>query len=113
MILKKITKQRKAKQFHYMPRYSNDKKFDLIYRSIGSMRYAESYTSRKFDDKKKFTATDKIDDDVEKNTEKRIEFERSIYRKNYNSSGTVVLIIAGLIILVLAMLGFDLTFLSN
>lgn len=110
MILKRFTKQRTAKQFHYMPRYGDDKKFNLIYRSIGRMGYAESYATKKFDEKRLFNSENIAADSDEKNTtaEKRIQFQRS-NRHHYNSSKMLLLILGALIILVLALFGFDLT----
>ncbi len=93
-----------------MPRYGDDKKFNMIYRSIGRMGYAESYASKKFDEKRLFNS-EKVDTNSgEKNdtTEKRIQFQRS-NRHQYNSSKMLLLILGALIILVLALFGFDLT----
>ncbi len=108
MFLNRFIKQRTAKQFHYMPRYGDDKKFNLIYRSIGRMEYAESYANKKFDKKASFL---KQEDDLDTKTfqtEKRVQFKRNT-RLTYNSSKMILLILASLIILTLALFGFDLT----
>lgn len=111
MILRQFFKQRTAKQFHYMPRYGDDKKFNMIYRTIGNMVYAESYASKRAD-KGKIRSTNlntESENSSEETTEKRIQFQRS-HRHQYNSSKMLLLILGGLIILVLALFGFDLTF---
>ncbi|MFV0238197.1 MAG: hypothetical protein ACK5HU_06685 [Flavobacteriales bacterium] len=107
MILKRFTKQRTAKPFHYMPRYGDDKKFNLVYRSIGRMGYAESYANKKFDEKRFFHS--EVDSNEKKiSTEKRIQFQRND-RHQYSSSKMFLLILGALIILLLALFGFDLT----
>ncbi|MFV0531028.1 MAG: hypothetical protein ACK5MD_06280 [Flavobacteriales bacterium] len=107
MFLKHFTKQRRAKQFHYMPRYGNDKKFDLIYRSIGRMAYAESYADKRYDEKR-FINNEESSNPDNAETTKRIQFQRS-NRHQYNSTKTLLLILGALVILVLALFGFDLT----
>ncbi len=108
MILNRFIKQRTAKQFHYMPRYGDDKKFNLIYRSIGRMEYAESYANKKFDKRTSFLKQEDDSNIKTIQTEKRIQFQRNP-RRSYNSSKTILLILAALIILTLALFGFDLT----
>ena len=110
MIMKRFTKQRAAKQFHYMPRYGDDKKFNIIYRSIGKMGYAESYATKKFDDKKRLLKNENsANNSYDQTAEKRIQFQRSD-RRQYSSSKMIFLILGALIILVLALFGFDITF---
>ncbi len=109
-MFQRFTKQRSAKQFNYIPRYGDDKKFNMIYRSIGRINYAESYANKKFDYKKNFIMSDDIySNQIEtKNTEKRIQFKRSEYNQ-YNSTKTLILILVILTVIVIALFGFDLT----
>ena len=108
MFSRLFIKHRKAKQFHYMPRYGDNKKFNLLYRSIGRMNYAESYVDKKFDNKKS-VLEDEIGGGLNANEEKvRIQF-RHTYCARHNSSKTVLLILCALVVLILILFGFNLT----